>query len=314
MKRSTPSLWTRHSLAPVLLLVTVACVPLLVGFGAINPVGIPRACIHLFMLCTAMLAGIDGPLHDAPYVIIGAGLLYAIWNRAFAVHRVIRAFRSMPVRELRRTDAAFGIASALGIADRVRIVSAHTPNPAFTFGALAPKIFIADELQTILTHGELEAVLRHERKHLREHHPARAAIGTLLADMFFWLPLLRSQSETARERYEYEADDDARVVGDLVVASAILKVAELPRDVMIVTAFVSSSILSSRVQRLLGLEPVSPRRMAPRALRTTFAAVVLVWSMSFLGAVSHASHAPGSESTCPHAGMHDAHHVHHHHG
>ncbi len=305
-----------HRVRPSFVLVALlaaAAIPLVFGSGLINAVGIPQACLHLVRLCTATLARIDAPLHASANLLLGLGLGYAAVRRLVLARRAVHAFRSATIRPAHAGDPVFELSQRLGIHDRLRIICNEVPNPAFTKGIFYPTVYIADALQRSLSSLELEAVLLHERAHVRARHPFRVAAATLAADVFFWLPLLRAQTAAACASFEFEADDRARVVGDLVLASAILKVAEAARGEFVpAVAFANRGVLTERVERLLGTETAPPVRATRGVLLSSAAAIALAWSLGFTASVAHAANGPASGLDCPHAAMHDASHNHQH--
>jgi Zn-dependent protease with chaperone function len=110
--------------------------------------------------------------------------------RAVAARRVARAPRTLR-RATRR----------LGLEGRVDVVGEERPY-AFCYGLLRPRICASLGLARHLEAREVEAVLRHERYHLRARDPLKLAVGRALATALFFLPVvadLLRRYELARE-------------------------------------------------------------------------------------------------------------------
>lgn len=77
---------------------------------------------------------------------------------------------------------------------------------AFCYGLLRPRICVSTGAIAGLTRREVEALLLHERYHLLQHDPLKTAISRALANMFFFLPVVRALARVYAVTKEIEAD------------------------------------------------------------------------------------------------------------
>ena len=182
-------------------------------------------CRELLAQCLLALRAIGAPLHWIPFLLLGAGLLYAAIDRARLSARVDRLLRLHAVREPDPNEAVGRIAVELDCLSIVHVLVGTAPNPAFTAGILQPRIYLAENLQEVLTPAELNAVCRHELHHARHRDPMRFAFLRFAAKTLFWLPLVGMLGDELMEDAEIMADDFAAQGSDpLDVASAIVEI------------------------------------------------------------------------------------------
>lgn len=292
----------RHPAAPLLVIALVAGTPVLLAAGLPAVSRMTDTCLHLLRFCFAALVEIDPVLHGLPLLVLAAGVMRAAIHRTGAVRRGGRILGRLPSRTPFAGETIHRIASKVGALQETRIMLGPVPNPAFTGGMLWPRIYVAESLLAALDERELEAVLLHELHHCRRRDPMRSTAAAALADVFFWIPLVRDAMAAAQARIEFAADDAARHLGDLVLAAAILKVAEVSRaTVSASSAFVSQHLLERRVERLLGTHAAEREPWpARRAIVLSVAAIVLIWGLGVASSAAHAAHLPQSGEHCPH--------------
>lgn len=296
------------SLGPTMLIVLVVVLgsaPALLASGM--PVTyLGERCLHVVRFCFAALARIDSLLHAAPLLLLGAGLTRAVHRQSRLLRKGRVAVRSLPSRRPIRRERVHQIAADLGVLESVRVLVGPTPNPAFTAGLFRSRIYLSEVLERDLPLPELEAVLRHEVHHLRRRDPLRTLVLATLADVFFWLPMVREAASRSIARIEFAADDAARSVGDVVLAGAILRIAEISaRPTGYTQAFASPPILGRRVERLLGVS--SAERLPGPAWRTlslSASALAMIWFLGVASSAAHAAHLPAAHEHCPHEHEH----------
>lgn len=91
----------------------------------------------------------------------------------------------------------------------VTVVDAKRPF-ALTFPARHGGIVVSTGAIESLTHHELDAVLAHERAHLRQRHHGLAALVRSLATFLRWVPLVAAAADALPHYLEIAADDRAR--------------------------------------------------------------------------------------------------------
>lgn len=272
---------------------------------------------HWGDLCLVALHRLLAPVHDLFHLLLAAGLLYALWDRITAWRMVratlarVDAFAARP----RPGELAWDAVAAAGLAaERVRVVPG-LPNPAFTVGALRPRVYLAKELAEWLSADELAAVIAHEAAHLRRRDPLRLAALRFLECTFFWLPPLRPLAAHLAEEVEIVADDCAVRAQPLVLARALLRLAQWPglRGPAGAVAYIAQpDLLERRVRRLLG-EAVAPAGNADRrALLSGLLALGMLWAST--AAMLHPLPAPttGPRAACQHQDLGSVQHLAHH--
>jgi len=124
------------------------------------------------------------------------------WRGERRLVAAIEAMRRPPPPALRRQ------LRRLGLQGRVDVIAAPRP-VAFTYGWRTPRICLSRALLRLLPPDALEAVLRHERHHLRRRDPLRLALVRTLAAGAFLVPALRDVHAHSLTLLELAADADA---------------------------------------------------------------------------------------------------------
>lgn len=272
------------------------------------PIGLERALVgvdHLGALCLAALHLLLAPVHGGFHVVLGAGLLYATYDRLRAWRHLTRALAPLdahipaPGSPIGRAARAAGIAPA-----RVRVVSG-LPNPAFTAGLLTPRIYVAAELPYRLDPGQLASVMRHEAAHLTRRDPLRLSLLRALACTLFWVPALARLAEDLRDDAEIRADDVAAqrsaavILASAIVALASWPLAAAPREAV---GFCHPSLINRRVRRLLGEEVRIGSHVTSRSLALAALALGTAWVTGLLMVHPLPAHQPsaGIVAHCEH--------------
>jgi Zn-dependent protease with chaperone function len=236
---------------------------------------------HLGPLCLIALHEILAPMHYLFHLLVGGGLLYAIWDRVRAALRV-RAVLAPVDTTIPAAHDAFGLAAAAAGVDtrRIRVVEG-VPNPAFTVGWLWPRIYVDRSLGERLTPAELSALLAHEGAHVARRDPLRLSLLRFFACTLFWIPALRRLADDIADEAEVQADDRAAHGQPLVLASAILKLAgwreatDLPAGAV---GFAQrAGLLDRRIRRLAGENPAPASHLTRRSVAWAVLALTLVW-------------------------------------
>lgn len=262
---------------------------------------------HLGALCLTAVHLLLQPVHRIFHFVILAGVAYAVWDRLRA-WRSLRGTLALLDQRTPVAGDAFWHACTAAVVNprRVRVV-AGLPNPAFTVGLLAPRIYLAQELCQRLSPDQLRAVIGHEGAHVRRHDPLRLFLLRLLACTLFWIPALRRLEEDVRDEAEVLADDCAVRGQPLVLASAILALADwsTTRDTPpLAIGFQRNDLLERRIRRLAGEELPVRSHVTRRSIVGAGIALSLVWSSGVLMAhpMPNAAHATGVAPHCQHDG------------
>ena len=260
---------------------------------------------HLLHVCLIALHTLLAPVHGVFHVLLAAGVLYATYDRVRAIAR-LRQIISLIGTNTGSTSPAFVAAvreSGLDVA-AVRRVE-RLPNPAFTAGWWTPKVYVAGEIEHVLSHAELVAVLMHEGEHVRRRDPLRLSLLRFLGCTLFWIPAFRRLAADMSDESEIAADDVAARDQPLVLASAILALAawRAPREstgatgtflpnataTFVVNASQRSAshdaLLERRIRRLAGETTVVASHLTRRSLLGAVAMLGAVWISGVI--VSH---------------------------
>lgn len=243
---------------------------------------------HLGAVCLTALHLLLAPVHYAFHVLLGLGLVYGVWDRWRAWRSGERALGLLEAAVSSAGDDFWEAAQEAGLdPGRLRLVSG-LPSPALTVGVVRPVIYVARELADELTRDELAAVLAHEGAHLARRDPLRLSLLRFLACTLFWIPALRRLADDMADEAEILADDRATRGRPLVLAAAILTMAQRhsPRRAgdlaMQSVGFCHAQLLDRRVRRLAG-EPAPARtHLTRRSVIGAFAALSLVWTSGLL--------------------------------
>ena len=253
-------------------------------------------------LCLVALHLLLAPVHGVFHVLLLVGLAYGTWDRLRADRRSRRVLAPLDVRAPTPGDAIWGAALDAGLEPRDLNVVAGLPNPAFTIGWLAPRIYVARELAHRLTRAQLTAVLAHEGAHVRRRDPLRLSVLRFFALTLFWLPALRRLADDVADEAEVQADDHAAGHQPLVLASAILAVAvwspRAPHSARATGAvgFACHDILERRVRRLAGEDTPGGTHLTRRSLAGAAAVLAMVWTSGVVVAHPLERHGAAAES------------------
>jgi len=277
-----------------------------------------RGTDHIGEVCLVALHLVLAPVHELFHVLLAAGIAYALFDRARAWYRVRRVLASTNVASVADPDALRRAAADAHLDPaRLRIVN-DMPNPAFTIGWLRPRVYIAKKLIERLSHDELTAVLAHERAHVERRDPLRLSVLRFFARTLFWIPALARLADDVADEAEVAADDEAAANQPLVLASAILSVAQwitptARRETRVTGAvgLVCHDMVERRVRRLAGEDTHVRSHVTRRSLMGAAAVLALVWSSGVLMAhplpgdaayATHEQHGRSAKNCMDHLG------------
>lgn len=234
---------------------------------------------HLGAFCLIALHHLAEPVHLVFHVLFLVGIAYAVWDRIRAWKFVSSTLGLLSTYAPPPSGRIAAAARAAQLRDGEVRVARGLPTPALTVGWLRPRIYVASELEVVLSAGELEAVLAHEAEHVRQRDPLRLSVLRFVSHTLFWLPALRRLADDFADEAEIRADSVAAAGRPLVLASAILALASWrqPRPETGGVAFDERDLLERRVRRLAGEDTAPSSRLTHRSLLTAAGALLLVW-------------------------------------
>ncbi len=273
---------------------------------------------HLWDICLIAVHTLLAPVHGLFHVLLIAGLLYATADRARAVWRLRRTLAMLTPSvgaPGSRIDAAM---RQLGLGGGTVYVVDGVPNPAFTAGWWAPRIYLAREIGELLSPEQLIAVLAHEAEHVRRRDPLRLSLLRFLGCTLFWNPAFRRLASDMADEAEISADDVAARGAPLVLASAILLLAAwrspaaseggphaIPAGAVVGLVENGSrrkarfdALLDRRVRRLAGQTVVVSTHLTRRSILAAAAMLALVWISGV--AVAHPMPTAGAHADAAH--------------
>ncbi|HXA61071.1 MAG TPA: M56 family metallopeptidase [Streptosporangiaceae bacterium] len=169
----------------------------------------------------------------------------------------------------------------------VRCLAASEPT-AFCIGGLRRRLYVSRGLIQTLRSDELDAVLLHEAYHRHRFDPIRRAMARSLADIFFFLPVVRWWSDWQIERSELAADRAVlKRLGPRPLAGALWVVGQSASPI---PAVAFSGAAEVRAAQLLGATPI--RRYPPIPVLTA-SAIGLMMSVALMSCVAHIAAALG---------------------
>jgi Zn-dependent protease with chaperone function len=233
-------------------------------------------------------------------VLIAVGL--GLGGRSLARHAVASRRLARRVRALAMTvpDELMRAALQAGLDGRVVLVDA-SDSLSFVYGALTPRVAVSRGLLKSASHGELRAVLEHERYHVCNLDPLKVVLLRALSAALFCLPALDSLSARYLAGRELAADRRAvAVCGRRPLAGALLKVVRGPAwSELGVAASGSPELLDVRVAQLeTGTEPrpetLSAVRVVLSLAGVALVAAVFLVSVSSFGGPAAVYHAIGT--------------------
>ena len=203
-------------------------------FGLPSPRALAAACGQLVMPDL----GVGGMLVLA---LAGLGALVLLLGGR-SLYRQLRAHK--------RFMAALSPTRSLVVAATpVTVVEGEAPR-AFCAGFLRPRVYLSKGAVALVPAAQLEAVVAHERHHLRHRDPLRMLCARVVRDALFFLPLLRRLERRYAALAEIAADEAAvRERGPRTLASALLGFGESRAPAGAV------GIAPERVDHLLGHRP-----------------------------------------------------------
>jgi hypothetical protein len=272
----------------------IAAVSLLAGMLALcGAVG----CV-LVALLVARLAG-DGlsAFADEPdavwpalafIAVVGAGAVLGV----LSLRRQVRASRALARRvdalELPLTRELRAAAERAGLAGRVKVVDS-SERFSFAYGALAPRVAISRGLVEVAESEELEAVLSHERYHVRNLDPLKVMLSRALPRSFYYVPVLDGLHTRYVAARELAADRRALWShGRQPLAGVLYKVVRGPAwpELSAAAAIGGAELLDARLAQLeLGSEPAlaGPTRRALALSLLGAAALTALFAVAVAG-------------------------------
>ncbi len=218
-------------------------------------------------------------------------LVIAIVSAAIAFRRTRNAVKLLLRSRMADEPERLGtLAASLGIAARLDLARSAEPL-AFAYGLLRPRLLLSTALLDALDDHELEAVLRHERSHMRGLDPLRILLVRALSVPLRLLPGAGGLADAYLCRRELDADRAAvdGMGGELPLASALHRLlTDHGRPGLTELAVGALSPTDVRIDRLLGTGSTSRSLLrAPSTLHVILFNLIAVAVLCLLLVTAH---------------------------
>lgn len=236
-------------------------------------------------------------------VVIGAAFLAvnvagaAVGVNALASQLVAtrRLARRVQRESSERSPHVEGAAARNGLAGRVVVVD-DGAQYSFAFGALQRRVAVSRGLVQAMSDDELDAVLSHERYHVRNYDPLKVVVARSLARGFFLIPAISGLESRYVAMRELAADRAAlETTGRRALAGALMKVVRGPAwpEIRTAAAIGGPELLDVRIDQLESgtaptLGPLPTRALAASLLAVGTLAGAFAAAVFSLGGIEDA--------------------------
>lgn len=157
------------------------------------------------------------------FAVVSLGTILAVrslWRQQLATRRLAAHVR---VNGVPLTTAVVAAGERAGLAGRVDLVDSTEPW-SFTYGLRHPRVAVSAAMVASVDDKELDAVLAHERYHVRNLDPLKVVVARALPAAFFFLPALGHLRVRYLAARELAADQRAvRSTGRRPLAAALYR-------------------------------------------------------------------------------------------
>jgi Zn-dependent protease with chaperone function len=157
---------------------------------------------------------------------------------------------------------------------------------ACTIGLWRPRILLSTGMLTTLSATEMGSVIGHEWGHVMRRDPLRVALLQWCRNALWFLPIVGALVRESTRIMEEAADDVSVALTHqpLELAAALVKTAkaQAPPRWSPVPALGGEHVVTERVERLLQVAPIRPRRWHARAWSLSFVAALCLLSLFIL--------------------------------
>jgi len=249
----------------------------------------------VFKTCLAMIQQLWGimPHHDVPspfalllvFLMLASGTWasgrwLAAWGRT---QRMLA--HTQPYRPGRWPSLDTALATLPQGQQGLHVLEAPYP-VACTIGLWRPRILLSTGMIATLSATEMGPVIAHEWGHVMRRDPLRVALLRWCSDVLWWLPIVGALVRDSTRIMEDAADDVSVALTNqpLELAAALVKTAkaQAPPRWSPVPALGGEHVVTERVERLLQVAPVRPRRWHAQAWSISFVAAMCLLSLFIL--------------------------------
>lgn len=271
-----------------------AALVLLLGIAAYRAIlaGCPDGGGRFDLACLFLPTHTDLGIHLLSYVILGTILLavcscLVLWRRQWSKTRALTANLKLLCGS---SNDLKPLIRRLGLKDKVHLLDSEVPF-CFCAGFISPRVYLSRGMVEKLEPHELEALLLHEKHHLKNYDPLKILLGRLVVTALFVIPALREILEQYLLDKEIAADRSViqHQGHDKGIAGALEKLLRehptIPAEGLVAG---SAEALSYRIDYLMGHTSQRGVPIPIPHLATSFLIIVLM--LTIIVAPLSASH------------------------
>lgn len=225
-------------------------------------------------------------LHAWVYLLSGAALTLCVVAGVVIFFRTRKKVNSLHVRCASFPHKLSHAMCRAGLRQS-EVLYAQTPEQlVFCFGFFRPKILISRGVCIALQRKELEAVLLHEKYHLRHSHVIKLFLSKVISASFFFLPVFRVIAKHMEYAFERSADAYAMSVqGESTFLKSALATFLGSREVAFRPGF-SSIFTERRIYDLVSHVPSVAKETWGRTILSITISIIVFLSIIFPASVS----------------------------
>ncbi|WP_187274087.1 M56 family metallopeptidase [Paenibacillus sp. N3.4] len=241
-----------------------------------------RISFNMFKLCIELFHSLRSPL---VFYLIHAIVLYTLAACLWVISRQL----FVSVRSTRRLNRQLDTArtqfySRKYLLQEHELMIIHNVVPiALTLGIIRPRIILSTALLELLEEDELQAVLEHERFHLKHRDPLAIFLLSMLAISMWYIPLYRWVLDKYKIIIEIMADQFAlsRIHHVTDLGGALIKMLKQGQAPHTSVSYASFAETSINVRILHILEPQTKLSLRMPFLRTVISILALLILVTF---------------------------------
>ena len=238
--------------------------------------------------------------------VVAAGVGLGIWSLRRQIGGSRKLSRRVDELELALPRQLADAASRAELGGRVKLLDSDE-RFSFAYGALTPRVAVSRGLFEAASPAELDAVLEHERYHVRNLDPLKVVFARALPATFYYLPAFSALDKRYVAARELAADRRAlRSCGRKPLAGALLKVVRAPRwsELHAAAAIGGPDLLDVRIAQLeSGSEPrvggVTSSAVALSIAGAALLTALFIASIAGFGGPAAVADATGASFTAP---------------
>ena len=238
--------------------------------------------------------------HQTGLIVLGVLfiiLFFAVKKFLFTLLQ-IRRLRSQLILYSKSNKELRSILKKLHLQRKVYVVQSEKPF-AFCYGIRSPKIYLSTSLMTMMSEKEIEAILLHERYHLKNRDSLIMLLASFIELLFPFFPLVKDLLAQYKINREIVADREAvQSLGDhKAVISVLRKFLALPSSTFATASAIADyETLEPRIKALVKQEK-SPLKVKISHVFVSFFSLAILATMVITPVHATEMHMPQQDTT-----------------